>query len=210
MGHLLTMIYRLKAPTVKVIVLTTLYCAIAGGLTEWLVDSLRINEYIVGFAPPVLFSIAVLLAFKNTGRITVVRLILMPILMYGIFYGAGEFLAYFPGMLPSAVAGWIRQLLDWLLNSLPGMAAILVIALLLKTRLRTLNVLIAGICSSMAFFLASVIASNSGSFFDIGPIFFLWQTLVGFSLGLANVANNAGVDIPGDSAARVGGEKSYI
>lgn len=69
----LNLFSRIETPPRKAVLLTTFFCAFAGGLTE-LVNAIEIH-WNIGFgfySPAILFSIAILVAFRKTGAMTVV------------------------------------------------------------------------------------------------------------------------------------------
>lgn len=187
---------RIETPTVKTILLTTLYCAVAGGLCQ-LMGEIPAPKDIVFFAPPILFSIAVIIALRNTGRITVIRVLVMPVVLFAVFVG-GIYLEWPAERLHNGTAQWICGLWNWVGWSLPGMATILVIGLLLKMRVRLLNVLIAGFCAALSCRISHSIAISTHQhsifiFLDDGPIYPLWQMLVGFSVALLTARRSAPV-----------------
>lgn len=189
---------RIQTPPGKAVFLTTVCCAAAGGITELLMD-MKVTQSIGWWAASALFSIAVLLAFRKTVRMTILRVILMPILMFGIFYGAMSLMLDLELWTGNVPAPWTRLLWDWTVWFMPGMATVLIVGIVLRLRLSILNVLIGGFCSWLACFLAFMIEINSNSIFAIGPIFILWQTLVGFSCGLLTVRAKGHGNVPGST-----------
>jgi uncharacterized membrane protein (UPF0136 family) len=183
------MLLGMQRPNTKATLLTTVWCAAAGGIADSLqhVD-VKNGFFLFWIVPPVLFAFAVLMAFRKIVKLTVLRLILMPVLMWCAFYVSTVLLS----VVITRPELWLVRAIGWLLYAVPGLLAIGVVRLLLKVHTPLLNILCSGICSTIALFISFKIGDKDATI--VGPIFLIWQTLVGFSFGLINHQNDPSLD----------------